>query len=517
MVHGKQRVSTEGCKARLWSGMETLVSMMSALFLTLCLFTSCETADFSEEETASGNGNLTAGGMAEVRILTRASDLSALAYPLRCYAFADDGSLLQSVTVAEGQKLTIYVPKDSPSRIVVLSADASVYDLSEVGEGSGGITMASAIMMRQPVLPSGVDDDVVKRAKGFVTSKPLQIGYADISPAKDNVTLAIQMNYAVTSLSVVLDNMPASCRNVMVSASPVYSSMQLGGAGEGVQTASIPLIRSTTESSTWTSGEVFLFPSSGNATTFTISYVDDEDEKISSVNYLSPLYASVPYTLRGAFADGVIKVTGDITPSAWGAPVSLDFSFVPGGTTTITSSGGSGENPGGGNLEGDDEEGYYVSALPTAMTLWNGHVVIDVYDVVEKSSASLLLMSLVDYGSLTSAYNEATPDMAENMARGYKEYDITQWTIPTEEQARILRSAYVSDPDTFDDLLDRATADPVVFVDDKGTNLRYLCDEARKTYSFKSGSSYNSIKDAGMTVKTYRLRLVREVKVKVKK
>ena len=78
----------------------------------------------------------------------------------------------------------------------------------------------------------------------------------------------------------------------------------------------------------------------------------------------------------------------------------------------------------------------------------------------------------------------------------------------------ILRETYLTYTDSFDSLIESTDADAIVLTDDKGTNLRYLCDNAEKTFSFKAGSSYNSIKQGGATVKNYRLRLVKTITVK---
>ena len=79
-----------------------------------------------------------------------------------------------------------------------------------------------------------------------------------------------------------------------------------------------------------------------------------------------------------------------------------------------------------------------------------------------------------------------------------------------------MRAAYVGKPDEFDIVIEESMAAPFVLTDDKGNNVSYLCENAEKTYSMKSGSSYNSIKDAGATVKTYRLRLVRMLRMRKK-
>ena len=58
--------------------------------------------------------------------------------------------------------------------------------------------------------------------------------------------------------------------------------------------------------------------------------------------------------------------------------------------------------------------------------------------------------------------------------------------------------------------------DEIMLVDEKGTNIRYLCSDALRTYSFKPGGSYNPTKDAGATASNYHLRLVSTVKGIVK-
>ena len=128
--------------------------------------------------------------------------------------------------------------------------------------------------------------------------------------------------------------------------------------------------------------------------------------------------------------------------------------------------------------------------------------------------AELMLMSLTDYSGLTSAFNTTTPNAASDCAQNYTEYNIGSWRIPTSDEAMILRETYLTYTDSFDSLIESTDADAIVLTDDKGTNLRYLCDNAEKTFSFKAGSSYNSIKQGGATVKNYRLRLVKTITVK---
>lgn len=81
--------------------------------------------------------------------------------------------------------------------------------------------------------------------------------------------------------------------------------------------------------------------------------------------------------------------------------------------------------------------------------------------------------------------------------------------IPTEAEACYLSKLYRDDPDRFDQALQEDNADPMVLTDSKGNNLRYLCSEAQKTYSYKA----STVTNAGAIAKSYHLRLVRALPI----
>lgn len=212
--------------------------------------------------------------------------------------------------------------------------------------------------------------------------------------------------------------------------------------------------------------------------------------------------AGVPYELNGTLSGGTLEVTGSVTPAQWGTPETLSFTFSPDVPTVI-----------GGTSSGDTP--YEVETLPAPLSLWDGHVVVDT-TLCGDDSSTLLLLSVADYDGLTSALNAETPGMASGLATDYQEGVLASWRIPTEDEARQLRAAYLAHPDSFEDLLAQSGGDPVAITDGKGNNIRYLCAEARHTYSFKPGSAYNAIKEAGASVRDYHLRLVTTVRVKQK-
>lgn len=466
--------------------MKTTFLLPSFALLSVAL-TSC----FSEP-TDDLDPSPAAGQQSTVRILTRADGGEALQYPLHVYGFSDEGTLIAHQQLASAQdQLQLTLPKAQATHLVALSAGEGHYQLPDP------VILTSAISMTTP-------EPQVGGIQGYALGTPLQLGSADLFPQSDNATVSIQLHYQVASLSVAITGLPQECTSVHLSVASTYSGLSFGGQGIGTQTARIPLSASTTTAGEWSATDVYVFPTTGN-TTFTLAYNDADGEQYSSVTYLAPLTAGTPYQLQGAFADDNFQLTGSISPSHWAEPVQLAFNFSPSSSTTITPQGG--------------DPSASTGSIPQLLTTYNGHLVAGYLDAEgnpqsssssSSSSSSLLLLSLTDWGTLTSALNENTPTMATDLATAYTEFDLlTGWRIPTEAEARYLSKLYRDNPDLFPQALSQAQADPIVLTDDRGNNLRYLCQDAQKTYGFNS----TSVTNAGATVKTYHLRLVRTLPI----
>lgn len=447
------------------------------------LFISCETYDFVEE-------TLDEEKLTSVRGLIRAASESDDIYPLRIYAFAQDGSLRTSQTIKSSEeKISLQLPQNVGTRVVAVAADDAIYHLP------GSPSATDLIMLKEPLFPS----DGLSVAKDYAASHPLQMAFADITPTAASATLNMQMYYQMSAVQFSLTGLPSECTAVYVTVASTYEAISLEGDFMGSQKSVIPLAHEA-GSTRWTSEEVYLFPSSGSQTYFTIAYDDGKNEQFAQVTYQEPMCAGVPYILNGALRGGVFNVAGSVAPAQWGTPESLSFIFSPDSAATI------GSQP----VESGVIE---VDAIPEPLTLWNGHLVVSVTPQ-DDSSATVMLVSLCDFAGLTSSFNANTPQMALDQAQNYREYEITSWRIPTVAEARQLREAYLSVPDVFDELLLQVEGDAIALTDAKGENVRYLCEEATKTYSFKSGTAYNTIKAAGASVKNYHLRLVSIVKLR---
>ena len=453
---------------------------------------SCEKVDLTAYEEQ--------GAPSTVRLIARAADGETFDAPLYAYGFnTADGSLITSRQLSS-EGFTLTLPQQTDSRIVILSADPESYD------NPTSPSLSSLITMKAPVSTSSL-------ARGYATS-PLQMGFIDVNPQSDNSTVTVQMHYQVASLSVHLQGLPQECTSAYISVASPANGLTLSGTTDGTQTTRIPLAavpdpvgepaESTPSGKTFaTTAPVYLFPTT-TPTTFTIAYNDAEGEQYASATYQAPLKSGTPYQLNGTYNNGSFLLSGTVTPSEWADPVSLSFTFSNDGNTIIT--------PDDTPVPEDSSEIYPVTTIPQPLTLWNGHLVIAAVSesaTVGEPVESITLLSLSDWSNLTSALNTASPTEAPSIAQGYTEYDITGWRIPTEAEARTISQLYRENTDTFDGLLSEAKAIPVVLTDDKGNNLRYLCEDALKTYSFKN----STITNAGATVKNYHLRLVRTVRV----
>lgn len=492
--------------------------VFALLALLLIVLSSCTRMKDFDEEINTG------GPVSSVRVLTRSVQGDDLFFPLHAYAFGANGNLVAHQQLnSASDDLRLSLPQQTDCRIVILSANPEDYNIPS------SPTATSLISPKSPTDIAGVSPSVAALARGYAKS-PLQMGFVDVNPQNDNSTISVQLHYQVASLSVALSNLPSACTSAYVTVASPAASLNFEGATEGVQTARIPLSNAGNSFAT-PSPPVYLLPSSGSTTTFTISYNDAAGEQYASATYQAPLKAGIPYQLNGAYADGSFILKGDITPSEWAEPVALDFAFNNGGTTTIIPDG---------TTPDDSSDPYPVTTIPDPLSLWNGHIVIaattpDAYaprvttvpevsasgsssaasgssSAASGSTATLTLLSLNDWDALTSVFNANTPDVASTIASDYTEYDLSNWRIPTEDEGRLLSQLYRDQSEIFDALLEKAKASPVVLTDGKGNNIRYLCEDATKTYSFKT----STITNAGATVKTYHLRLVRTVNVILK-
>lgn len=478
------------------------LTLFSLLALLLCL-TACEKEIIDEttekkpdtEGTTPGeNGN--SGALVQLTVKTRSASNEPTTTPVHIYAFnTGTGALAAKQTMATASEgLTLALPQNQPYRIVAVACDEGSYVLPD------SPTLSSLVQLR----PSEGGT-----AAGYTATSPLQMGFADIPPTNnDNATLHILMTYQVASLNVALNGLPDNCSSASIAVSSTASGVSFASQTEGHQMANIPCSLSE---GAWTTGQIFLFPTTGQQTVFTISFTIDGTSYSSSATYNGTLHAGTPYYIKGSYDDQQILVEGNIEFGAWGNPVNLTFDFGIDFSTSIV---GEGENPD----TPDDPNATIVSSIPEPASLWQKHIVAAVLDdqgkpTVDLSSlteATLLLLSRSDWAGMTSALNTTNLTTAFDIEEQYNEFGLTGWTIPDSAQCRALTTAYTSNRTALVGLLESEEADPIVLTD--GDNfVRYLCEGAKKTFRFDANSYLN----AGTASSNYHLRLVYPKKVKL--
>lgn len=222
----------------------------------------------------------------------------------------------------------------------------------------------------------------------------------------------------------------------------------------------------------------------------------------------------------------------------------------------------------------DSDTLIHVTSIPAPCTLWQGHVVVLVEPVessqdskatvlaeasvsssratevsssgfqatvpeaspsgfqatVPEASASvpyqearITLLSKSEWRDLPSALNATNPAAALAIPATYSEGSLKDWRIPTAAEAKALKSAYPlqsSGPilggrasESLNALLTNIAAPTIQATDEKGATIRYLCEDATRSFSFAPGTTISA---AGTKSTTYRLRLVKTLHLKLK-
>ena len=429
------------------------LSLLSILICVLLAICSCEKADIADDD----NGQTTSktGKAYKVTVMTRSASATDISSPITVYAIDSNGDVVA--------QQTIYPELDN----VTFQLTSGSYTLTAI---------------------SGSTDF----SDGYSTT-PLLIGHSDITVTDASTSVNILLSYAVASLNVTVSSIPTDATALKLTISNQYASVSNYGEYSGSTKCTIPLIKQSQGS--WTTGTVYLLPGCGTNTVMSLALDFPNTTTAYSITYSTPLKASVPYTFTGIYSGSEsagVKVTGTLTYGEWESKVQGTFSFGPTGTNTFS--------------DITTAEEYTVSSLPAQGSVWNNHV------VAYTDGNEALLISLKEWDNMTSAYYEADPDVAKDIAASYTEGDITSWSIPTADQARLIRSLWKGDNiETINSAITQAGGTSLSLTDND-KNVRYLCEAATYTFSFAESGSVTA---AGKTVKTYRLRLVKPVTFKV--
>lgn len=136
--------------------------------------------------------------------------------------------------------------------------------------------------------------------------------------------------------------------------------------------------------------------------------------------------------------------------------------------------------------------------------VWNGHLVVSEHRTSDNAT-ELTLLSLYEWSDMPSANHVADSALVHIVAEGYQEMDLSEWHVPTLEEAKPLRAAYGEGSTSLERLnliLSEVEASPM------SNEARYLCNDGQKSFSLADGTS---ISNAGSKSVGYRLRLMKRV------
>ena len=449
---------------------KVLLSTFTACLCAL-VFTSCENVDFAE---IYGTNTDNDGAPKQTLQVSAMTTNGSIDYPVIVYAFDADGNYVMKQTIT------------SASTKLSMSLSAGTYRIVAFS-GTNGLTFPESPKLSTTLtIPQQ-------------STSALQMGRANVTISNTSASAFINMGFVESNVQFTLSQIPDDATAVTVNVSNVATAMDFSGNASGTATTDIPLTKTVT-SGEWQSTQVNLMPSTETKTILTISIQRPNETETYAYTYPSALVAGTPYHFRGSYAKqegqdepGVLVLEGEFSAAVWNDLQTIDFSF----------GGNSNNNSETYNGTGDNLETPY----PYAGTIWNGHVVA-LCDSKDEHHVELTLFSIGEWTNVASAKSEENPTQAKSIADSYVEGDITEWTIPTKDQAKAIKALYDagSNP-SLSSLLEQVNGGYVGYWETTGDNTRYLCEDATYTYNFKQ---FNSVSSAGKNT-LYRLRLVKTI------
>lgn len=406
----------------------------------------------------------------EVKLLevkVRSVEEGEITYPVHLYAFAENGTLAASQTITDTEtEISLPLSKGN-FQIVALSGISDSY-----------------------LLPENPDlDDVVTLSVLQGAETPLMMGRANVEISDASKALAqITLSYMVSALNVELKNIPGNVSSVQLSLSPLYSTLSMNGEYGGTS-QNIKVDCTLASEGMWTSNTAYIFPGSGTETVFSICFKMDDGKEVT----FGYIFRGIPeanhlFNVMGTYADEGVIVGGSFDATDWEGAINVEFEF-------------------GANVIPDDEEedgcsDVELEGIPEVGGIWNGMIVADIKDI-DETEMELLLMTLDEWDATTSQ----VPDVIS----GYSVNGISDWRLPTHEEAALLRSRFSGEGRReLNELI--AQYDSKLYGLANGQKERYLCLKNGELYSFQfiAGTKTTEAGD----VRIYYVRLVKTYKWK---
>lgn len=445
--------------------------MKNTLFLIVMtvmtvLLASCEKIDMTEE----GNENNTSTSSSKsLKIKTLTGDNSSLHYPITLYAFDTNGRCKATSTISEGVK------RENSS----FTLQSGEYDI-----------IAVHIPSSYPAQSSSVDANTrINLPSANYATEEFYLGSTRVNLTSNNQTADVTMKLQQTKIEISLTDVPAEVNSVSVGISSPYSKITYSGELSDKQNVVIPCTKS---GSKWTTGQFFILPVSSSPVLFTFNMKQTDGKETSySFSYNGALHAGTPYNFEGQYSSTgnqtQLSLQTNIGIDTWDSTVTKSFTFGPGIGLPATN------------------EDMSVTDFPEDGTIWQGHVVA-LADIMDDNTCDVMLISLKEWGSVSSANSDNSSE-ATTLASKYAEDGMEGWSMPTKEEAKVLKDVYSDEGNMaiLNNCIESCKGTPLSMVD-----ARYLCEQGTFTFAFKSGSSIS----AAGTKTEYRMRLVKHITVR---
>lgn len=410
-----------------------------------------------------------------LQVKVRSAENVEISYPLFLYAFDKDGKLAASQNIEKEEDDMALTLGNGDFRLVAIAGTSGAYLLPE----------------------SPTIDDVITIDGTEGAGTPLMVGRADIDISRSSGTTAeITMSYVVAELNVKLVNVPTDVKAVVLAISPLYSSLSLEGKYGG-DTQKVKVNCTLGEDGVWSAQPTYIFPGSAAETTFSVSFKKEDGTELTyGYTYQGKPEANHPFNITGSYAEGVI-VGGSFEISGWEEAIDVEFTF---GANVVPDTDEDGEDEEDEELERPEVD---LTIVPEVGMIWNGMIVVDMEEV-DETVTDLLLMSLEEWEVITSQVNDVID--------GYSVNGISEWRLPTHDEAALLRALFSGDSrDELNELI--AEYDDDLYGLANGEDERYLCLKNDLYYSFQFIPGTRTTK-AGekrsyyvRLVKTYRLAI----------
>ena len=373
-----------------------LVRILIIMNLLICVV-SCS-GSIDEEEVLNNEPPCMVG------VTTRSIDESS--YPLNLYAFYSETGILAGCATAK-----------TASDILTIALRLGSYHLVAMSGINGLESVTSPVANQGIGIPTN----------GLITSA-VQMGRADIIVSDQNVSADLTMSYQVAQVSIELHDIPTDVTAVSVSLSSLYTNETFSGTLSTPKAIAIPLSKGS--DGVWKSGIVYTLPGSTTQLTLSINMTNAAGSKTYGYTHATNLIAGTPYTLIGSYIEGFNFTSGTISAAGWNEQQTINFTFGL-GAIAGADSGSSNVAVKDDDLPDDSDGAYWVTEIPSAISIWNGHF-IGLVTNSNDTSADLLLISLCEW--------ETIPANAITLADKYSEGNITDWRIPTEAEMLVISS-----------------------------------------------------------------------------